>query len=419
MLLEARDRIGGRVWTDRSFVSFPIENGAEFIHGDRAVTWQLVQMLGAPTIALGQFSSYAYEHEDKLYRYEDLRHWPDMARVLQLEASELGQVDPQAPDQSLHAWLSQLGLTPQARRRAEQFLAHPYLAEPQEIGVADLAHEVRVQHAGSGNFRLPDGYDQVLTALAHNLDIRLNTAVHRVSWQGGSVEVAATAHPDYQSWPPPPPNTGGRGGPGARSQPELLFTADQVVITVPLSLLQQQVITFEPPLPPAKLQAIQALRMGPVLKLQLEFSELFWDPEVSLYSGLGSVPVWWSPGYHQNQVPPVLIAFVGGQRALTLNAVPEAAAVARGLDELCRLFASETPRRSFVKGRRISWIDDPWSRGGYTHVPTGAYGARQALAAPVQNLLFFAGEATVTDSNPATVHGAIETGRRAAQEILG
>ena len=86
--------------------------------------------------------------------------------------------------------------------------------------------------------------------------------------------------------------------------------------------------------------------------------------------------------------------------------------------DLCWLFKSDAPRHLFVKGRSVSWINDPWSRGGYSYVPVGAYGARQILAQPVQNALFFAGEATVTESSPATVHGAIETGMRAAREIL-
>lgn len=394
-ILEARDRIGGRVWTDRNFVDFPIENGAEFIHGDRAVTWQLVQALQSPTIEIGKHTNYSYEYEGKLYSYEEMLSRADFARVFRLEEYEIGQVDPHASDCSVKEWLAQLGITPQAQYAGGQFLAHPYLAEPEDIGVADLAHEVRVHHAGYGNFRLRDGYDQVLTFIAHGLKIHLGTAVKSVQWDAGSIKISAIA------------------GNGDLVQ----FTADRLVITVPLSLLQQNAIDFDPLLPIEKTWAIHALRMGSVLKLQVEFSEVFWNSDVSLYAGLGVVPVWWSPGYRRQQVRPVLIAFVGGKRALALNAYPEPEALSHALDDLCRMFESDAPRRLFVKGRRISWIDDPWSRGGYSYVPTGAYGARQALAKPVQGVLFFAGEATVTESNPATVHGAIETGMRAAREI--
>lgn len=393
-ILEARDRIGGRVWTDRSFCDFPIENGAEYIHGDQAVTWQWVRAMQAQTIAIRKYSSYSYEFEGKLCSYDELLHWHDFARVFRLEEHEIGQVDPNAPDCSVKAWLEQLGITLQTQPQAGQLLAHPYLAEPEDIGVADLAHEVRVHHSGYGNFRLRDGYEQVLTHIAQGLNIHLGTAVKSVQWDA-LVKIRAIA-----------------------LDGELQFTANQLLLTVPLSLLQQHTITFDPPLPVEKTQAIQALRMGPAIKLHVEFSEVFWDTAVSRYIGLGTVPVWWSPSYQRQPYQPVLTAFIGGKRALNLNALPESEALSCAVDDLCRLFKSDAPRRLFVKGRRVSWIDDPWSRGGYSYVPVGVYDARQILAQPVQGVLFFAGEATVTESNPATVHGAIETGIRAAGEIL-
>ncbi|KGF73302.1 hypothetical protein DO97_20980 [Neosynechococcus sphagnicola sy1] len=340
-LLEARNRLGGRVWTDRSFSNFPIENGAEFIHGDRALTWQWVRELGAETIPVPKFSSYAYEQDGTLYRYEDVITWPDLPRVFGLEDQELATIDPLAADRSLQTWLSQLGLTPQAQRIGAHLLANLYLAAPEHLGVADWAHEMRVHHAGTGNFRLRDGYDHVLHHLAQGLTIHQQTAVQSVRWDVTPLEIRAIA----------------------QGQP-VLYTADQVVITVPLALLQQQTIDFTPALPTAKQQAIQALRMGPAVKLQLAFRECFWEPEVSLYMGLGTVPVWWSPSYQRPDAHPVLTAFVGGARALALNAVSEAEALQLAVADLCRLFGSDRPRQDLVKGRRISWIDDPWTRGG-------------------------------------------------------
>ena len=395
-ILEARDRIGGRVWTDRSFSDFPVENGAEYIHGDQAVTWQWVQAMQAQTIAICKYSSYSYEYEGQLCSYEEMLHWHDFARVFRLEEHEIGQVDLDAPDCSVKEWLERSGITPQDQPQAGQLLAHPYLAEPEDIGVADLAHEERVHHSGYGNFRLRDGYDQVLARMAQGLKIHLSSVVQSAQWDADFVKVSAI---DLDGEP-------------------VQLVADQLLVTVPLSLLQQNTITFDPPLPVEKTRAIHSLCMGPAIKLHVEFSEVFWDAAVSRYIGLGIVPVWWSPSYQRQPYQPVLTAFIGGKRALKLNALPESEVLSRALDDLCRLFKSDAPRHLFVKGRSVSWINDPWSRGGYSYVPVGAYGARQILAQPVQNVLFFAGEATATESSPATVHGAIETGMRAAREIL-
>jgi monoamine oxidase len=395
ILLEARDRIGGRVWTDYSFVGEPIENGAEFIHGDRAITWQWVNALQAETIKIAKFKSYAFESAGQIHAYPEVIQWQDFARIFDLEEQEFANFDLQTPDCSLKAWLRQLGLVPAAEQLAAEIMSHPYLAAADGLGMADLAQEAQVHHAGKDNFRLAGGYGPILQALATDLSIELNTVVQAVDWERSSPRVLAQI---------------------ADMQRE--FVAQQILVTVPLALLQQQAISFHPSLPAVKQQAIQALKMGSALKLQLLFSEVFWQPEISLYVGSGEILVWWAPGYQRQNYPPVLTAFVGGHRAKTLNAITETEAVERGLSDLCRLFNSQAPRQTFLKGRRISWIDDPWSRGGYSFAPPSAHTARRILAESVGDRLFFAGEATVFESNPATVHGAIESGYRAAQAIL-
>jgi monoamine oxidase len=395
VVLEARDRIGGRVWTDRSFVGEPIENGAEFIHGDRAITWQWVNAWQAETIKIDKFKSYAFESAGQIHPYSEVIQWADVARIFDLEEQEFAKFDLQAPDCSVREWLKQLELAPTAEQLAAEMISHPYLAAADELGMADLAQEARVHHAGKDDFRLLRGYDQVLQALATDLPIALNTAVKAIDWSGSLPQVTAAIADTVQT-----------------------FSARQVLITVPLALLQQEAIAFNPPLPVAKQQAIQSLTMGPALKLQLLFNEIFWQPEISRYIGSEDILVWWAPGYHRQDFPPLLTAFIGGQRAKKFNALTEAEAIEKGLANLCHLFDSPVPRQAFVKGRRISWMDDPWSRGGYSFAPPGAHAARRILAESVGDRLFFAGEATVFESNPATVHGAIESGLRAAREIL-
>ncbi len=394
-ILEARNRIGGRVWTDRSFIEHPIENGAEFIHGDRAITWQWVSALNASTVQIAKYTSYAYENNGQLYSYQQALQWAGFEQLPYLE-DRVAQADLAAGDRSLSDWLAELHLAPPAQQLVGRLLANSHLTEPAHLSLADLAHEAKVHQAGSGNFRLQGGYDRLLEALAAGLSIQLSTVVQAIDWQQRPVKVVAI-NPQGQT---------------------VDLTAEQVVITVPLSLLQQQAIAFTPCLPQQKMQAIQSLRMGAALKLQLVFSQPFWQPDLSLFVGLGAIPVWWAPGYQRPGFPPLLTAFVGGQSALALNAVSEAEALEIGLSDLCRLFGSKAPRQLWQQGRRISWLDDPWARGGYSFVSPGAFGARHLLAQPLANRLFFAGEATVTNSNPATVHGAIETGQRAAQEIL-
>jgi monoamine oxidase len=399
LVLEARNRIGGRVWTDRSFNGFSLEHGAEFIHGDQALTWQWVKQLQAPTVAVERFKSYAYAVDGRWQSYPQVLEQPGFAPMFAAEAVDLPEVNLRRPDLSLADWLGELGMAEPARTLVGGLWANSFLTTPDQLSLLDLAHEAKIHHAGSGDFHLVEGYDRILEQLAAGLEIQLGMAVEQIDWQARPLKIWARPQQGFH--------------------PELIeFTADQVIITVPLAILQQGVIQFQPALPPVKQAAIQTLKMGAVVKLHLEFGEAFWDEQTSLWASAGDFPVWWAPGYHQPDFPPVLTAFVGGARAERLGAVPEAIAIEQGLAELCRLWGSDIPRQSYHRGQRIAWASDPWARGGYCYLPVGGVGARQALAEPVANRLFFAGEAAVTTSNPATVHGAMESGQAAAKLVI-
>jgi monoamine oxidase len=391
VVLEARDRIGGRIWTDRSLLGFPLENGAEFVHGMGAVTWKYLRDAGLPARPHGDYASCGYEHPEKgILSYDELLLEPDFERVFAIEDTEMRAHDP-SKDATLREWMKGFRLDPHAQEFALRFLAHQYLAEPEQIGIADLAHEERVYHQGDDDFYVAEGYDVLLAHMARGLDLRLSSPVQEIRWGPG--RVAATC-------------------------PDATWDAERVILTVPPPLLDDGFIRFEPGLPEEKRRAARALKTGPALKLHLEFREPFWDPRFNVYFTMGPISMWWVPGPAIERGAHVLTTLVGGLQALVLNSLPEEGVLMRAQQELCRLFETRAPHRTFVKGACISWVNDPWARGGYTYVPAGAHGARQRLAHPVADTLFFAGDATVTTTNPSTVHGALESGLRAAREVL-
>ncbi|MDS3862008.1 NAD(P)/FAD-dependent oxidoreductase [Thermosynechococcaceae cyanobacterium BACA0444] len=389
LVLEARHRPGGRVWTDTDWLGVPIENGAEFIHGDQAITWDWINR--AETIQIPRYQTYAFEVNNQLYPYETVKTWPGFQRFFDLEYQDFPQLPWPEPDCSLRAWLNQIKMPPVAKEFADQFQGHLYLTSADQLSLQELIHECRVHHAGDDNFRIQAGYQALIQQLTQGLDIHYNQAVDTITWQPNHVTIQTNTR---------------------------TYQAPQVIITIPLALLQQGIPQFYPPLPTDKQQAIQSLHVGPAMKLQMIFREIFWAPETSLFMSLGPMMVWWSPSYHRPGFPPVLTAFIGGERATHLFNQTEAELIEQGLADLCRIFGNEQPRHLFQKARNINWTTDPWARGGYSSVPPGAFGLRDHLAQPLEKTLYFAGEATVTHSNPATVHGAIETGQRAAGEIL-
>jgi monoamine oxidase len=383
VILEARDRIGGRVWTDHSFGPVPVERGAEFIHGERAETWAWVRHAGLTTASHARWSGRRIALGDgRLAGPDLLRERPDLRRVFDLEEALAAYA---GPDCSLADWLAANDFSALAAHIADVRLAHSNCATPTTISVAELAHELRLDDRGPGDFHILEGYGRVLAAVADGLDVRLDTPVTAIRWGADGVEATTS-----------------RGA----------FTASSAVVTLPLALLKAGAVRFDPPLPEEKQHAIAALAMNPAMKLLLRFAEPFWDPDMTFLTADQPVAVWWTVRHGA----PLLTGFLTGPRAARLAAYGAEEAIARGLAQLDALFEG-APSRLFAAGQLVDWAADEWARGGYSSVPPGAHGQRDALARAV-GPLHFAGEATVVDNNPATVHGALHSGGRVAAEII-
>jgi len=172
--------------------------------------------------------------------------------------------------------------------------------------------------------------------------------------------------------------------------------------------------------------------MGQVVKLTLRFRERFWehdhlplaaeslDPrQVSyIYGSAAALPTWWTA---YPAIAPQLTAWAGGPAAIRLIDQPEDQIIEQALDALANVLGVPRGRivETLVATHIHSWHADPFARGAYSYVMVNGMDAVRVLAAPVEHTLFFAGEATNSDGNTGTVHGAITTGQRAAREILG
>jgi monoamine oxidase len=181
-------------------------------------------------------------------------------------------------------------------------------------------------------------------------------------------------------------------------------------------------VRFLPRLP-EKERAWNRLEMGPLMKAVLRFRSPFWRARKELrrfgfFHAPGSpFPTWWTMDPHRSRH---LVGWAGGPGALTLSGLPEEAVLEQALGTLSRIFGLGLPvlQAEFESWRLMNWQREPFTRGGYCVIPSGALEDLETLAAPVEGTLFFAGEATHTEGEEGTVHGALETGLRAAREIL-
>jgi monoamine oxidase len=390
-VLEVRQRIGGRIWTDHTFAPFPVEHGAEFIHGEHAVTHALVTAAGLEAIPVDRYGRLRWSDGGSARAIAALPvHRRDLIGALFRAFDRLRDMSGDAPDCSLAHYLRECGFDEEALTVADVLLAQTCCASVETLSCADLSRELRVDHAGRREYRVREGYAALLEWYARGLDIRTGTVVRLVRHTSGGVIIETDAG---------------------------IFHGDRCIVTIPVAVLQRGLPQFDPPLSARKRRAINALRIEPATKLFYRFDEPMWDANLTFMAHKGLSARWWTAA-HTTRNAAVIVAYATAARARALDALDDDEALAAGLEELQTLLGRRDLTQRQRAARRVAWGADPFAYGGYAHVPPGAADARIVLAAPEGDTLFFAGEATAYESNPQTVHGAIESGWRAADEVV-
>jgi len=369
-VLEARDRIGGRIHTVRARGwPLPVEAGAEFVHGRPKALLDL-----APQAREVHGSFYARG----LVKLDDV--WESVRKKIE----EL----PSGRERSVREALSSPGwrrrTTAEERQLAATFLEGFNAARLDRASMKAMTQQIRASAKIEGDrvARLPGGYDAVPRRLSRGLRIELGARVREIRWTRSGVSALIS------------------GG---------TWEARRAVVTLPLGVLQEGTVRFVPSLPRWKQEAIDALAMGPVVKTALLFERPFWPADLAfLIAHEERVPTFW------RALPSRVPALIGWAASRKADALRGKDVVAATVSSLSRAVGKRVrPVRSLA----FDWQQDELSRGAYSWVPVGALKQQRALARQV-GPLHFAGEATHFEGACGTVHGAIESGLRAAREIL-
>ncbi|MCS6835791.1 MAG: FAD-dependent oxidoreductase [Anaerolineae bacterium] len=382
IVLEARERLGGRMWSDYDLAPYPIELGAEFLHGSTVSTWDWI----VKTKLNG-----SRDKGETFYVYLDSLLQPDWSLqrdyLAELEAAlEDWDGDEDAP---ISALLSDLRLSDEEVRLLNNLFAPDNAADLDEYGIFGY-NEATFEGDGTGDWRVVEGYSALARAMADGLDVRLNSIVQRIAWDADGVEVT--------------------------TQDGAIYEATKLIVTLPLGVLQRGSVTFDPELPSWKQRAIQRLGVGIVNKLILKFREPVWPDDLSVLATPLSTQLWWRPGFDREEEIPIMTALIGGSSGAAFSRLSQQEAIQSGLADLERMLGRRLSGL-LVEGRFVNWGADPHSLMGYSYAPPGTVGLRRDLARDVQGVLYFAGEATNT-THPGTVHGAIDSGEEAAHTML-
>jgi len=402
VVLEARDRVGGRVSTDRHFPGLVTDMGASWIHGvtDSPVA-AAAEAFGMRTV---EFTVGGYQPDSRPIAY----YGPDGMRMTDaatrayiddirtVDRTLLDVVAASAADASYRdvteAALAAQEWDPERTQRVREYLEHRS-EEQYGAWIDDLAaHGLDDDSIDGDEVVFPDGYDGLPRRLAEGLDIRLLHVVTAVQWSTEGV-LLTTDHG--------------------------LFSADAAIVTVPVGVLQSDDFVIEPPLPEPVAGALSRLTMNAFEKVFLRFPTEFWDDDVYAIRQQGPESRWWHSWYDLTALDgtPTLLTFAAGPAAVQTRDWTEEEIVESILVQLRRLYGDrvEDPTHVHV----TDWQDDPWSHGSYAYMTVGSTTAdHDDLATPVGGVLHLAGEATWTD-DPATVTAAMCSGHRAAARVLG
>jgi monoamine oxidase len=384
IVLEARERIGGRCWTRRiPGIEAPVELGAEFIHGEARETRKLLR--AARVAAIESVREQRHLRDGCL---QPMNAFEEAARAVR--GASLDE------DVSFETFLAARRIPHETKTFARMMVQGFDAADPRTVSARSIIEEWGEGSLGASQPRPQGGYGPLLEAWATKIVRRktrllLPAVVKAVEWRRGAVTVR-----------------------GHLANAPFSLKARRAVVTLPLGVLQSGVVRFSPALK-SKQHALASLASGPVIRVAMRFHDEFWArraPGVAFFHVPHSAfPTFWTP------LPmrvPLLTAWAGGPKAQRLTGRSSAALLRAALDSVRAVFGKATAEPEAVLLQ--DWAQDPYSRGGYSYVLVGGEGAREELAAPLQDTLYFAGEATDADE-AGTVAGALRSGARAARQI--
>jgi monoamine oxidase len=391
IVLEARDRIGGRIWP-LSLGSFGYEAqaGAEFVHGEALVTKSLAQEAGMTLI----------ETEGDM--------WSSCDGELTINGVSI-------PDQDiLHDKLRALGEDMPISTFLDRYFSEERFA-PLRKAILDMVQgydaanpdrvstfELREEWLGGvwKQYRIKEGYGALLIFLesecrAHGVEIHLNTHIQKIETNGTTVK----AHDDKST----------------------AYEGAKAIVTVPLPILSD--ITFVPPIP-EKLYAASQMGFGGVIKILLRFKDQWWTntlgkdfSKMDFMFSDGEIRTWWT----QYPLPyPVLTGWIAGPHAEKLKDRSDDDILDIAIASLATIFKVPVDilYQNLVRPMIANWSADPYTKGAYSYATTVSRAARAEILKPVFGTIFFAGEALYEGKETATVEGALASGLSTAQKIL-
>ena len=390
-VFEASAQVGGRIKSLNGFETYPIELGAEEIHGENSIWFDSLSQLGAKLIDPDQqdYLSISGELVPEYLWDQDSRIKPGIEVLNELETGSI------LSDNSLSDWWQ--ARLPQDQRQSQTLVyarsCNDFGTSADRISVKAINYENREWRSGDNNLILSSGsFTDYLEKLFPEIipKVKVLTPITRINYGSEYTEVIDT-----------------KG---------VVYPAEKTIVTVPLSILKQGIIQFDPPLPTEKINQFNSFGMDTGIKMFLRFSKTWWPEDMGSIILEDSLPEIWATSQGKEAVlNRTLTVFVMGAGAEILSQLEPQAAVNRVLGRL-EYYLGVGLAQDLQKWHIQDWSKEPWIQGAYSYAKAGVQANRKVLRQPVNQQIYFAGEA-MNDVHYATVQGAMESAQRAVWEI--
>lgn len=381
-LVEASPQAGGRIRTNRSFADFPLELGAEWLHGEKSDFFRWLEQTGA------QF--YEDASEEKVWFQGRLQNPQDDRRLRQWGYAMDELEDMNLDDISLWQWALDEDFG-QEMRDLVNHTANELGTSADRLGVRAYSQAARLWRAGEIDFKFDSSFYDIINALLikplKNITT-LESPITDIRYKQSKIFLKTDDH--------------------------RFFTADKVIVSVPLTILQAGLIQFQPQLPLSKLKAIANIGIDPGMKVFLKFKERFWADSIV---GTHWAPSYLDAKYGKTAQDEVLEAFIMGDKATILGELSDEELIQLLLAELDQIYNGRAAD-NYLDYYIQDWTKAPYIQGAYSYSSIGMGNSREVLAYPLDEKLFFAGEACNLIGHHQTVHGAFESGYEQALRVL-
>jgi monoamine oxidase len=399
VLIEAKDALGGRIRTQfpgSTGEGLPVELGAEFVHGLHPALHQYCQSQG---LAMTEVEGRTYRNSGRGFEPFGESDGDDVGGLLR--SPRLGE-----KDQTFENYLEQSSEPPDMKALARSYVEGFNAAEATRISTRALLRQQEAEDRIEGDraWRIDSGYSSLITTLESHLSpltsVLTGSRVKRVVWKRGSVETEART----------------------RDGEALRVRSRAVIVTLPIGVLQnknaESVVMFDPEPPAVRMMPLIA--MGLAVRINLLFRDPFWEAVTPnpgfLLSNEDHFPTWWTRTNGQHHL---MTGWTGGTRAFTLPFTSKDQLLEIAIEKLAKLFKRDKQElRNKLDGVYYhDWCSDPYSCGSYSYVTAGGYDSSQQIAEPIEQTLWFAGEAA-SIGYWGTVHGAMVSGKKAATDVI-